>query len=96
MMTSDRVSGARLADGATHEADMVVNCAGRWTNEVVREAGLHLPLAPTVGFLVFHATPVASSLSRVVRRLGDRRAARRRGTVGAALESDRCDVAHRH
>jgi glycine/D-amino acid oxidase-like deaminating enzyme len=66
MMTGDRVSGARLADGTTHEADMVVNCAGRWTNEVVREAGLHLPLAPTVGFLVF-TPPVASSLSRVVR-----------------------------
>jgi glycine/D-amino acid oxidase-like deaminating enzyme len=45
---------------------MVVNCAGRWTNEVVSEAGLHLPLAPTVGFLVF-TPPVASSLSRVVR-----------------------------
>jgi len=45
---------------------MVVNCAGRWTNDAVREAGMHLPLAPTVGFLVF-TPPVASSLSRVVR-----------------------------
>jgi glycine/D-amino acid oxidase-like deaminating enzyme len=66
IMTGDRVSGVRLADGTPHEADMVVNCAGRWTNEVVREAGLHLPLAPTVGFLVF-TPPVASSLRRVVR-----------------------------
>jgi glycine/D-amino acid oxidase-like deaminating enzyme len=66
IMAGDRVSGVRLADGTPHEADMVVNCAGRWTNEVVREAGLHLPLAPTVGFLVF-TPPVASSLSRVVR-----------------------------
>jgi glycine/D-amino acid oxidase-like deaminating enzyme len=64
--TGDRVAGVRLADGTLHEADMVVNCAGRWTNEVVREAGLHLPLAPTVGFLVL-TPPVASSLSRVVR-----------------------------
>ena len=45
---------------------MVVNCAGRWTNEAVREAGLHLPLAPTVGFLVF-TPPVAAGLNRVVR-----------------------------
>lgn len=64
-MTGDRVSGVRMADGTLHEADMVVNCAGRWTNEAVREAGLHLPLAPSVGFLVF-TPPVASGLSRVV------------------------------
>jgi glycine/D-amino acid oxidase-like deaminating enzyme len=64
-MQGDRVTGVRTADGTVHEADMVVNCAGRWTNEVVREAGLHLPLAPTVGFLVF-TPPVATSLSRVV------------------------------
>jgi glycine/D-amino acid oxidase-like deaminating enzyme len=44
----------------------VVNCAGRWANDAVREAGLHLPLAPTVGFLVF-TPPVAASLNRVVR-----------------------------
>jgi glycine/D-amino acid oxidase-like deaminating enzyme len=56
----------RTADGRTFEADMVVNCAGRWTNEVVRETGLHLPLAPTVGFLVF-TPPVATALSRIVR-----------------------------
>ena len=66
VITGDRVSGVRTADGTLHEADMVVNCAGRWTNEAVREAGLHLPLAPTVGFLVF-TPPVAASLSRVVR-----------------------------
>ena len=45
---------------------MVVNCAGRWANEAVRAAGLHLPLAPTVGFLVF-TPPVGTSLNRVVR-----------------------------
>jgi glycine/D-amino acid oxidase-like deaminating enzyme len=62
----DRVTGVRLADGSLYEADTVVNCAGRWTNEAIRDAGLHLPLAPTVGFLVF--TPsVAAGLSRVVR-----------------------------
>lgn len=66
VMAGDRVSGVRMADGAVYDADMVVNCAGRWTNEVVREAGLHLPLAPTVGFLVF-TPPVAADLRRVVR-----------------------------
>ncbi len=66
VMSGERVSGVRTADGVLHEADMVVNCAGRWTNEAVREAGLHLPLAPTVGFLVF-TPPVAAGLSRVTR-----------------------------
>ena len=65
ILTGDRVSGVHLADGTRHEADMVVNCAGRWTNEVTRQAGLHLPLAPSVGFLVF-TPPVATSLSRVI------------------------------
>jgi glycine/D-amino acid oxidase-like deaminating enzyme len=66
IMRGERVVGVRLADGTELEADMVVNCAGRWTNDVVQEAGMHLPLAPTVGFLVF-TPPVAASLSRVVR-----------------------------
>jgi glycine/D-amino acid oxidase-like deaminating enzyme len=65
IMRGDKVAGAVTADGARHEADVVVNCAGRWTNEVVREAGLHLPLAPTVGFLVF-TPPVATGLQRLV------------------------------
>src|SRR5438552_6330178 len=49
IMAGDRVVGVRVADGTQYEADIVVNCAGRWTNEVTRNAGLHLPLAPTVG-----------------------------------------------
>src|SRR5437764_7844327 len=66
IMAGDRVTGVRVVDGTQYEADTVVNCAGRWTNEVTRDAGLHLPLAPTVGFLVF-TPPVAASLSRVIR-----------------------------
>jgi glycine/D-amino acid oxidase-like deaminating enzyme len=66
IMAGDRVTGVRVADGTQYEADTVVNCAGRWTNEATRDAGLHLPLAPTVGFLVF-TPPVAAGLSRVVR-----------------------------
>ncbi len=66
VMACDRVTGVRVADGTQYEADAVVNCAGRWINEATRDAGLHLPLAPTVGFLVL-TPPVATSLSRVVR-----------------------------
>jgi glycine/D-amino acid oxidase-like deaminating enzyme len=66
IIAGDRVTGVRVAEGTQYEADIVVNCAGRWTNDATRDAGLHLPLAPTVGFLVF-TPPVAASLSRVVR-----------------------------
>jgi glycine/D-amino acid oxidase-like deaminating enzyme len=66
IVAGDRVAGVRTADGTQYEADIVVNCAGRWTNEVTRDAGLHLPLAPTVGFLVF-TPPVAAGLRRVLR-----------------------------
>jgi glycine/D-amino acid oxidase-like deaminating enzyme len=66
VLRGDRVTGALTADGVRHEADVVVNCAGRWANDPVRDAGLHLPLAPTVGLLVL-TPPVATSLSRVVR-----------------------------
>jgi glycine/D-amino acid oxidase-like deaminating enzyme len=66
IMAGDRVTGVRLADGTQYEADTVVNCAGRWTNETTCDAGLHLPLASTVGFLVF-TPPVAAGVSRVVR-----------------------------
>lgn len=66
LLIGDRATGVRTADGTRHEADMVVNCAGRWANDPMQEAGLHLPLAPTVGFLVF-TPPVATGLSRVVR-----------------------------
>jgi len=65
-LTGDRVSGVRTADGTRHMAEVVVNCAGRWANEPMQEAGLRLPLSPTVGFLVF-TPPVATGLSRVVR-----------------------------
>ena len=64
-MRGGRVTGVKTADGRLFEADMVVNCAGRWANDPVSDAGLHLPLAPTVGFLVF-TPPVAARVGRVV------------------------------
>ena len=60
-----RVTGVRTVDGRLFEADTVVNCAGRWANDPVSDAGLHLPLAPTVGFLVY-TPPVAARVGRVV------------------------------
>ena len=65
LMRGDRVAGVRTADGATVEADMVVNCAGRWSDKVGEDPGIRLPLAPTIGFLVF-TPPVATSVDHLV------------------------------
>ncbi len=61
-----RMTGVKTADDRLFEADMVVNCAGRWANDPVSDAGLHLPLAPTAGLLAF-TPPVAARVGRVVR-----------------------------
>ncbi len=61
-----RVTGVRTAAGDSFGADVVVNCAGRWADEVARLAGLHIPLAPTFGLLVY-TVPVPTCLRRVVR-----------------------------
>ena len=58
-----RVTGIRLADGTRLGADCVVNCAGRWSDGL--EAVPHVPLAPTVGFLVF-TPPVAAGVSHLL------------------------------
>ncbi len=60
-----RVVGVRTEDGRRFPAEIVVNCAGRWANDAVLDEGLRIPLAPTVGFLVF-TPPVATSLGRVL------------------------------
>ena len=61
-----RMTGVKTRDGNLFEADVVVNCAGRWANDPVSDAGLHLPLAPTVGLLGF-TPPVPARVGRVVR-----------------------------
>jgi glycine/D-amino acid oxidase-like deaminating enzyme len=66
LLRGARITGVKTADGRLFEADVVVNCAGRWANDPVSEAGLHLPLAPTVGLLAF-TPPVAARVGRVVR-----------------------------
>jgi glycine/D-amino acid oxidase-like deaminating enzyme len=65
VLRGGRVTGVKTTDGRTFEADNVVNCAGRWANDPVSDAGLHLPLAPTVGLLVY-TPPVAARVRRVV------------------------------
>ncbi|MBV9753136.1 MAG: FAD-binding oxidoreductase [Hyphomicrobiales bacterium] len=59
------VRGARTKDGALHEADIVINCAGRWADRVAQDPGLRLPLAPTTGFIVF-TPPVATTVTHLV------------------------------
>ena len=54
-----RVTGVRLADGRELVADIVVNCTGRWVNEIARDPAFHIPMASNVGFLVF--TPSAGT-----------------------------------
>ena len=55
---SGRVTAVSTRDGERFEADVFVNCAGRWVNDVVGNApDLAIPMAPTVGFLAF--TPPA-------------------------------------
>jgi glycine/D-amino acid oxidase-like deaminating enzyme len=64
-MRNGAVTGIKGEDGALYEADVVVNCAGRWADAVVREPGLRLPLAPTTGFIVF-TPPVATGIKRLI------------------------------
>ena len=66
VLRGGRVTGVKTVDGRVFETDMVVNCAGRWANDPVSDAGLHLPLAPTVGFLVY-TPPVAARVRHVGR-----------------------------
>jgi glycine/D-amino acid oxidase-like deaminating enzyme len=55
------IVGVRTAAGDLVSADVVVSCAGRWTDEVTAMAGLAIPMAPTIGLLVI-SKPVATTL----------------------------------
>jgi glycine/D-amino acid oxidase-like deaminating enzyme len=61
-----RATGVRTADGRQFDAGLVVNCAGRWSNETGPDASLHIPLSPRVGVLVF-TRPAPTLLGRIVR-----------------------------
>jgi glycine/D-amino acid oxidase-like deaminating enzyme len=60
-----KATGVRTEDGTLHEGDIVVNCAGRWADGIAEDPGLRIPLAPTVGFIVF-TPPVATSVSHLI------------------------------
>ncbi|MGH2533431.1 MAG: NAD(P)/FAD-dependent oxidoreductase [Thermomicrobiales bacterium] len=51
----NRVTGVVTGRGECVEADVVVSCTGRWSNELARLAGIELPMAPTVGMVVVTA-----------------------------------------
>jgi glycine/D-amino acid oxidase-like deaminating enzyme len=61
-----RATGVRTADGQQFDAGLIVNCAGRWSNEATPGPYLHVPLAPRVGVLVF-TRPAPTLLARIVR-----------------------------
>ena len=61
---SGRIVAVLTPDGERHEADVFVNCAGRWVNDVIGNApDLSIPMAPTVGFLAF-TPPAPTTVAR--------------------------------
>jgi glycine/D-amino acid oxidase-like deaminating enzyme len=62
----NRVVAAKAADGTRFEADVFVNASGRWVCETAaNDPRLSIPMAPTVGYLVF-TPPTPALLSRPV------------------------------
>ena len=51
LVDDGRVAGVRLPNGDTMSADLVMNCAGPWSDRIAELAGRNLPLAPTIGFV---------------------------------------------
>ncbi|MCH6163812.1 NAD(P)/FAD-dependent oxidoreductase [Streptomyces marispadix] len=49
----EQVTGLTLADGTAVDADVVAVCTGRWSDELVRTAGVGLPMAPSLGFNIY-------------------------------------------
>ena len=55
----------KTADGAEHEADVVVNCGGRWSDKVAEAADLKIPLDLSTGYLGF-TPPVGVGVSHLI------------------------------
>lgn len=66
VLAGERCTGIELADGRTIEADVVVNCAGRWLNDIVQASEHRIPLAPTLG-IVAYTPPVGAPLRSALR-----------------------------
>lgn len=60
-----RVIGVSTADGAELDADVVINCSGRWADQPAFPDALRIPLAPSAGLMLF-TPPVASNVQRVI------------------------------
>ena len=67
--TAGRITGVRLADGVTMGADIVINAAGRWSPDIADDPGIKIPMASTLGLLVF-TPPVATGVRRPVHAPG--------------------------
>ncbi len=48
-----RVTGVQIGDGSIFYADAVINCTGRWAGDTVFPPALRVPLAPSLGLLVY-------------------------------------------
>lgn len=55
MREGNRVRGVVTASGERLEADVVVSCAGSWTQDLLRMAGVDFPMAPRVGMVAISA-----------------------------------------
>ncbi len=66
VVEAGRAVGVQTTDGRRFDAGLIVNCAGRWSNEASADAHLQIPLSPRVGVLVF-TRPAPTMLARILR-----------------------------
>jgi glycine/D-amino acid oxidase-like deaminating enzyme len=69
ILSGSHVRGVTTAAGEKIEGDYIVNCTGRWANDLGQDLRMTFPLAPTLGLLVYTA-PVASGVQRIIRTSG--------------------------
>lgn len=48
LLSDDRVTGARLADGSSLSAEVVVVCAGAWSTDLLATVGVQIPVEPVM------------------------------------------------
>ncbi|WP_108460973.1 NAD(P)/FAD-dependent oxidoreductase [Devosia naphthalenivorans] len=66
LVSSGKATGVETVSGEILAADAVVNCAGRWANDVVGSADVAIPLAPTQG-LIAYTPALGTAIHRVLR-----------------------------